>query len=249
MPTIYSANTSPIPILVYHQIEEAPPRGAAFRSLIVSPARFSRQMAFLNLLGYRGLSMSALQPYLTGMLTGKVVGITFDDGYLNNLAYALPVLKRYGFSSTCYAVSQQLGQTNVWDLANGIAQTPLMTALQLRQWVAGGQEVGAHTRHHVRLTQVHAAIAMTEITLCMSELQDLTDSPVRHFCYPYGDFTPEHVAMARAAGFETVTTTQRSRCLSGEELMQLPRVPVLRSTTLPTFWLKLATDYEDRRRL
>jgi hypothetical protein len=55
--------------------------------------------------------------------------------------------------------------------------------------------------------------------------------------------------MARAAGFETVTTTQRSRCLSGEELMQLPRVPVLRSTTLPTFWLKLATDYEDRRRL
>jgi len=30
--------------------------------------------------------------------------------------------------------------------------------------------------------------------------------------------------------------------------MQLPRVPVLRSTSLPLLWLKLATGYEDRRR-
>lgn len=248
MLTPCTANSRPIPILMYHQIEVAPPKGAAFRSLCVSPQAFARQMFFLRLLGYRGLSMPALMPYLTGEQSGKVVGITFDDGYLNNLIHALPVLKRHGFSSTCYAVSQQLGKSNAWDRDTGIAQTPLMNATQLRQWLAGGQDVGAHTRHHVRLTDIDASLSMEEISLCKSELERQVSSSVQHFCYPYGAYTDDHVAMARAAGFETVTTTQRSRCQEGEDMMQLPRVPVVRSTSLLSLWLKLATNYEDRRR-
>ena len=89
-----TSNQSPIPILTYHQIDIAPPKGAPFRSLYVSPAAFSRHMGLLKILGYQGLSLSALQPYLSGDRTGKVVGITLDDGYLNNLTHALPVLER-----------------------------------------------------------------------------------------------------------------------------------------------------------
>lgn len=242
-----SANTSPIPILVYHQIELAPAKGAAFRSLYVSPSAFARQMFLLQMLGYQGLSMSALLPYLRGEKQGKVVGITFDDGYLNNLTHALPVLQHHGFSSTCYAVSQRLGQTNVWDELQGIAQTPLMDAAQLRQWVAAGQEVGAHTRHHVNLQKCEPAICREEMALGRAELESVTGSAVAHFCYPYGRYAPEHVTMARQAGFATVTTTERGRVASGVDLRQLPRVPVLRATTLPVFWLKVATGYEDRR--
>ncbi|MDP3617389.1 MAG: polysaccharide deacetylase family protein, partial [Rhodoferax sp.] len=173
MPSLRTANSSPIPILTYHQIETSPAKGASFRSLYVSPGAFSRQMALLSRLGYRGLSLSALMPYLSGERSGKVVGISFDDGYLNNLTNALPVLLRHGFSSTCYAVSQQLGKTNAWDRALGVAQTPLMTAAQLRHWLAGGQEVGAHTRHHVRLTQANAATCVDEIAHSKTELEDL----------------------------------------------------------------------------
>ena len=247
MPGFRSVNLSPIPILMYHQVEVAPPKGSTFRSLYVSPDAFFRQMRFLSLLGYQGLSMSALMPYLNGEQVGKVFGITFDDGYLNNLTNALPVLLQYGFSSTCYAVSQQLGKTNEWDRDVGIAQAALMSASQLRQWRTGGQEVGAHTRHHVRLTQTDASTCQTEISLCKSELEDMTQSPVDHFCYPYGDYTADHVAMARRAGYTSVTTTQRSRCLVSQDMMQLPRVPVVRSTSLPLLWLKVATTYEDRR--
>ncbi len=248
MSSFSTFNVTPIPVLTYHQIEVAPPKGAPFRSLYVSPGSFARQMALLRMLGYRGLCMSELMPYLRGERSGKVLGITFDDGFLNNLTHALPVLMRNGFSSTCYAVSQQLGRSNEWDRSAGVAQTPLMNADQLRQWCAGGQEIGAHTRHHVNLTQASAAVSAQEISLCKTELEAITGAPVRHFCYPYGEFTPEHVAQVRAAGFESATTTQRSRCQSGEDLLQLPRVPVLRSTSLPLLWSKLATGYEDRRR-
>jgi peptidoglycan/xylan/chitin deacetylase (PgdA/CDA1 family) len=241
------ANTSPIAILVYHQIDHAPPKGAPFRSLCVAPQAFEWQMRMLSLLGYRGLSMSALLPYLRGEKTGKVIGITFDDGYLNNLTHALPVLRQHGFSSTCYAVSQRLGQTNVWDQGHGVAQTPLMNAAQLREWVDGGQEVGAHTRHHVHLPQLDAMASFEEMAAGKAELEDATGTDVMHFCYPYGEYTQDHVTMAQRVGFRTVTTTRRVRCESEQDLLQLPRVPVVRSTTLPVLWLKVASRYEDRR--
>jgi peptidoglycan/xylan/chitin deacetylase (PgdA/CDA1 family) len=248
MSTPCTANLKPIPILVYHQIAAAPPKGRPFRSLYVAPASFARQMALLKLLGYTGLSMSALQPYLRGEKTGKVVGITFDDGYLNNLVDALPVLRLNGFSSTCYAVSGLLGQTNVWDVPQGIAQTPLMNEAQIRQWVAGGQEIGSHTRLHVDLTATDLEAGRTEMALGKSELEAVIGQPVTHFCYPYGNYAPAHAATAAELGFATATTTQRSRCHAQTDMRQLPRVPVLRSTSLPVFWLKVATGYEDRRK-
>ena len=238
----------PIPILTYHQIAIAPARGAPFRGLYVAPDAFARQMAFLKFLGYRGLSMGRLLPYLRGDQSGKVVGITLDDGYLNNLTYALPVLQRHGFTATCYVVSRLLGQTNKWDKSFGVAQAALMDVSELRQWSAGGQEVGAHTRHHVHLTQANAESCQNEISLCKSELEGIVDTPVQHFCYPYGEFGPEHAAMVAQAGYLTATTTQRGRCQATENLLQLPRVPVVRSTSLPSLWLKVGTAYEDRKR-
>ena len=56
------------------------------------------------------------------------------------------------------------------------------------------------------------------------------------------------MAMVAELGLATATTTQRSRCHAQTSLLQLPRVPVLRSTSLPVFWMKIATGYEDRRK-
>lgn len=239
---------SPVPILTYHQVAEASPRGAAFRSLSVAPDDFQRQMAFLHGLGYHGLSMTALLPYLRGERKGKVFGITFDDGYLNNLTHALPVLQWYGFSSTCYVVSGLLGQTNSWDAAMGVSPSELMSASHLRQWVAGRQEVGAHTRNHVRLPALDAASCHVEIATCKQELEHITGTAVSQFCYPFGEFTPEHVEMVQQAGYLTATTTRRGRCQTGDGMWELPRVPVLRRTSRPLLWWKLVSQYEDRRR-
>ncbi len=233
--------------MMYHQIALAPDKGAPYRSLYVAPAAFARQMALLNMLGFKGLSMKDLQPYLTGEKSGKVVGITFDDGYLNNLTDALPVLEKYQFSSTCYVVSQLLGKTNVWDQSVGIAQTPLMTVDQVQQWIAGGQEIGAHTRNHVHLPECSDEQSREEIVLCKAELEAVCRQPVLSFCYPYGQFGESHISMVRQTGYQTSTTTQRGRTRAGQDLFTLPRIPIVRSTTLPIFLIKLLSSYEDRK--
>ena len=81
-----------IPILMYHSIESMP-KSTVMRSLHVLPRQFKFQMWMLKMLGYKGLSLKKLKPYLDGDKFGKVVGITFDDGYQNNLTkYFLHIL-------------------------------------------------------------------------------------------------------------------------------------------------------------
>lgn len=237
-----------IPILMYHQVDEPPPSGTPMRGLVVSPAAFARQMGLLRLLGYRGVSMRELEPWLAGQRTERVVGITFDDGYRNNLEHALPVLRANGFSATCYAVSQALGGYNDWDGAIGVPRKSLMQAADLRQWQAGGMDVGAHSRHHLDLTALDAATARDEIQGCKRELQDLLGCEVRHFCYPYGRFDASHREMVAQTGFVSATTVQRGRCMPGDDLLALPRVLVAQATHLPQFLAKIASGYEDRYR-
>ena len=217
------------------------------RSLHVRAADFARQMAWLKRLGYRGLSMSELMPYLRGEQRGRVVGITFDDGYRNNLELALPVLLDHGFTATCYVVSDLLGGTNAWDEPLGAQAVPLMTAHEIRQWAAAGMEIGSHTQHHVDLRQCSPEQAREEIIGSRLRLEDLLGCAVQQFCYPYGHYAPQHPVWVSEAGYAAATTTRRGRCHAGSAVFELPRVPVVRSTHLIQLAIKLWTAHEDRR--
>lgn len=235
-----------IPILMYHQIDVPPPRGTMLRGLIVAPHSFAWQMRMLKWLGYRGLSMRDLEPYLLGEKTGKVVGITFDDGYRNNLENALPILQQHGFTATCYSVSQQMGGTNAWDEGK-VAPKPLMSRDEWKLWIQGGMDVGSHTRHHAKLTELSSEEAREEITQSRVELEAALGCEVRHFCYPYGWFRAEHETMAKEAGYITATTTNRGRVQVGDKAYALKRIMVARATNPLQFFMKIATRYEDRR--
>jgi peptidoglycan/xylan/chitin deacetylase (PgdA/CDA1 family) len=237
-----------IPILMYHQIDVPPVSGTPLRGLIVSPAGFARQMKILSFLGYRGLSLSDLMPYLRGEKKGKVVGLTFDDGYLNNLTNAMPVMLREGFTATCYAVSAMLGGQNDWDAGKGVARKKLMSAQDWREWLKSGMEAGSHTRHHVDLTTLDPTGASQEIAGAKQELEDVFGVSVQHFCYPFGRYSERDRDLVQDAGYVTATTTHRGRVQTGTDRLLLPRAMVAQATQPWQFILKIATAYEDRRR-
>lgn len=235
-----------IPILMYHQIDAPPPRGTPLRGLVVAPSSFAWQMKMLRLMGYKGLSMRDLEPYLKGDKVGKVVGITFDDGYRNNVEYALPVLQQQGFTATCYGVSGLIGGTNSWDRGI-VAEKPLMSLQDWQRWRDAGMDVGSHTRTHAKLTELPADDARTQIADSKRELEQAIGCEVRHFCYPYGWHRAEHQQMAREAGYATATTTHRGRVQAGADPYTLRRIMVARATNPLQFFMKVSTAYEDRR--
>ena len=122
-------------ILMYHSVtphEEDPYR------VTVSPARFEQQMRWLHGRGFRGASVrEVLDARASGRGQG-LVGLTFDDGYADFAEYALPVLKRYGFSATLYVIAGRMGTDNVWDPQG--PRKPLLTAEQVRQVADAGIE-------------------------------------------------------------------------------------------------------------
>lgn len=242
------AKLGPIPILMYHNISTAPPEVRVARALYVSPRNFDRQMSLLRVLGYRGVSMSEALLHILGGTFERLAVITLDDGYVDNLKFALPALIRHGFSATCYAVSGHVGDYNHWDAERLGVRKPLMSMQQLRTWLAAGMEVGAHSRTHPRLTQCDGTTLREEIDGGRRELEDGLGVAITQFCYPYGDHDDRVVAAVREARFQAATTTIRGRAWLGGDMWRLPRIPIARHHTRLQVAAKLLTGYEDRRR-
>jgi peptidoglycan/xylan/chitin deacetylase (PgdA/CDA1 family) len=235
-----------IPILMYHSIELMP-KSTTMRSLHVTPRRFKFQMWLLKILGYQGLSMKMLKPYLDGEKHGKVVGITFDDGYKNNLLNAAPILKKFGFSATCYIVSNNIGKSNIWDLEKKITQRPLMTKNEIFEWINLGMDIGAHSMTHIDLTSISNSDTLKEVRSCKLDLEEMFQLRISDFCYPYGKFNDSVHSIVKSAGYQSATTMIRGRANSGSEKLLLPRIPVNYRTLPYLFILKILTKYEDRR--
>lgn len=227
-----------LPILLYHQIGQLPRRKMSGRSLIVDPKSFYNQMKWLKMLGYQGISMREGMPYIRGEKAGKVVIITFDDGFENVLENAAPALDEFGFTSTNYCVANQTGGSNEWDQKSGAPFVPCMSKEQIRQWAALGHEVGAHTLDHARLSQCTDDEARRQITDCKAMLEDIVGMPVISFAYPYGDNNETHRQIAQEAGYESATTTIRRRANEHDDPFGIPRIYVRRNDFLPLFLFK-----------
>lgn len=238
-----------IPILMYHQIAAMPTSGAPLRGLCVAPEKFRTQMRWLKRFGYQGLSMRELEPYLRGEKRGRVVGITFDDGYTNVLEHALPTLQECSFSSTTYFVAGHASGHNHWDASKGAARAELMSISQIEQWRDAGQEIGSHTMDHVHLTQLSLDQAEHQIKESKRVLEALYQVPVTAFCYPYGDCNEDIFALTHKAGYTNATTIERGLALPTDDLYRLPRVTVAGSIDLFSFFMKVLTKKEHRHRL
>ena len=241
--------THPLPNLMYHHVAVPAARGTRFRGLTVHPSSFRRQMTWMKRLGYRGLSMRDLAPYLAGERMGKVFGITFDDGFRNVFENALPVLSGLGFTSTNYFVANQFDGGNIWDQAENVPFAPLMSVAQARAWASAGQEVGSHTLDHVHLPEISVDEARRQIGLSREILEQEIGTSVTAFCYPYGDFKSEHGLLAKEAGYANATTTNRGLANTTDDPFFLPRVGIWRTTHLLRFFQKCLTRHEDRRRV
>lgn len=220
-----------VPILLYHQIATPPARKTPFRSMLVSRESFRRQMGWLKRLGYQGLSLRECMPYISGQKTGKVVAITFDDGFTNVYQNAMPVLDEFGFTATNFFVSNQIGGSNEWDQPLGVLPASCMDIDQVKQWLSAGHEVGAHTMDHVHLSQLSEQQAFEQLSLCKETLQAITGDVVDSFAYPYGDHNDKVRELVRQAGYTAAGGTERRRATSQDDLMNLPRLTIRRDDT------------------
>jgi peptidoglycan/xylan/chitin deacetylase (PgdA/CDA1 family) len=217
-------------ILMYHSV--APHEQDPYQ-VTVRPERFERQMRWLHRRGLRGASVrEVLDARAIGRGQG-LVGLTFDDGYADFATYALPVLRRYGFTATAYVIAGRLGGDNEWD-AEG-PRKPLMTAELVRQVADAGIEIGSHGLRHVSLPKAPEGALAAEIDGSRRALQDVSGQDVSGFCYPYGHVDAAIVAGVRSAGYDYACAIWPSEHTGRHAL---PRTFVGESDSAPRLWAK-----------
>ena len=191
------------PILTYHKLGPRP-RRTRIKGLYLSQRLFAGQLHELREAGFA----SGRLDHCAGPLCDRRVVITFDDGYVNVLRHGLEPLAATGFKAIQFLVANLLGRNNEWDIPLGEAPEPMMDAAQVRDWITAGHDIGSHTLTHPWLTRLSVSAAREEITASRKKLEDLFGRPVRHFCYPYGDWNETVRDLVAVAGYQTACTTQ-----------------------------------------
>ena len=99
-------------VLCYHRILPASEKEAYFcPDLVVTPEAFRAQCKTLAA-HYRVLPLAeALSALRSGTQDKPLVALTFDDGYVDNLMYAAPILSEFGQRATFFVVSDLMGTT------------------------------------------------------------------------------------------------------------------------------------------
>lgn len=105
-------------IMLYHRVTTqlmTPSEYHANIGLFVHVDQFEEQIKYVRD-HYRVLDIgTATERLAAGTLEPDTVVVTFDDGYLDNLTYALPVLEKYGVPATIYVTTGYLeGSAKLW---------------------------------------------------------------------------------------------------------------------------------------
>ncbi len=160
----------------------------------ITPELFRRQLELVQRHGWRFVSLA---DYTAALLAGtahkhRLASITFDDGWLDNWEFAVPVLAELKLPATIFVVSSEMAD---------VSADRRMSGVQLRQLADYGVAVGAHSRTHPRLTSLNASDLQAEVQGSRRELQDVTGTDVPFFAYPGGRFNRAVVDAVQAAGY------------------------------------------------
>lgn len=131
-------------VLLYHRVAE--PASDPFL-LCVSPQRFAEHMQALHA-GFKVLSTADLfQALEQQRIPHRAVVVTFDDGYVDNLCEAVPILQRFQIPATIFVTTGALdvGMTFWWDeLDRLVLQAPALPRTlvveiggRIHQWELG----------------------------------------------------------------------------------------------------------------
>jgi peptidoglycan/xylan/chitin deacetylase (PgdA/CDA1 family) len=240
-----------VPILMYHHVSATVP--GAFRKYTVAPDALDRQLRWLRARGMAVVDMDVIEAALAGgpPLAPRPVVVTFDDGFAEAVATALPILERHRVRATFYVVSDGIGGRSDWLRRERGIDLPLVDAAGIRRLVDAGMAVESHTRTHPHLPTLEAEALADELAGSREAIERVTGRPVRHLAYPHGEATERVRRAAGAAGYRTATTTEQRLASIGasdaaEDRLALPRVIVDGRDRVLDFALRLRVAEDGR---
>jgi peptidoglycan/xylan/chitin deacetylase (PgdA/CDA1 family) len=215
----------PLVLLVYHRIadDEATP-------WTISNRKFCREIRWLES-RFELISLKEAQERIRINLNVRpCVSITFDDGYADNCAKAIPLLLEKRIPCTYFVSLRNVleGEPFLHDLSHGKNFLP-NNLEQLRCMAREGIEIGAHSYSHVDLGKATDEQLYSEVVVAGIRLQRALGYPVTRFAFPFGEYdnlNPTAFLLAKQAGYEAACSAYGGYNFPGGDAFHLQRIPV-----------------------
>jgi len=216
--------TEPVRILFYHRVADDHPN-----AWTMGTRRFTSQIRWLRT-RFDLVSLAEAQSRIAAGRNGiPTACITFDDGYADNMHFAVPLLLRHQIPFTYFVSTNHVlrGEAFPHDVATGCPLSP-NTAADLKRLADAGVEIGGHTRGHVDLAAFSNQQQLDdEIAGCKRELEELIKRPMSYFAFPYGKHANMSSAAFRAAsmaGYDGVCSAYGGYNFPGDDDFHLRRI-------------------------
>ncbi len=239
-----------VPILMYHLIDQIPPRSIEPSTygwkleigLTTLPSQFDAQMAYLASIQANAISLQHLaDALLYGLqLPPHPFVITFDDGRLSPWTNAVPLLRQDGFTAVFFPCTGLIGRK--------VGPQTYMTAAEIQNLAATGFSIEDHTINDDTDFFSAGPGTLNRLTnRTKAVLENLTGDPVQFLAYtgvwPWPlstqGATQEASMFATLASYGYIAGVQDLRVDSDSDvstaLWQLPRVRSGLATTLSFF--------------
>src|SRR3989304_112621 len=213
----------PVSVLFYHRVADSCPNGWTMPT-----CTFAKQIRWLQE-RFDVVSLAEAQRRIeSGHNTRPTVSITFDDGYAENLQFAVPLLLREQLPFTYFVSTNHVFGSRPFphDVAAGVPLAPNSVS-QLREMAAAGVEIGAHNRNHVHLGVVSADGMQEEIVGAKHDLEQALEREVRYFAFPYvqpSDLSTAAFQIAYNAGYRGVASAYGGYNFPGDDPFHLRRI-------------------------
>jgi peptidoglycan/xylan/chitin deacetylase (PgdA/CDA1 family) len=213
--------------LCYHSIAAA---GPPFLS--VDPGLFERQLGTLRRRGYRSGDLETLDRLGAGHRPrDRYVFLTFDDGYLDNHATALPLMRAYGYTGFLFVLPGRVDSGDALDWpevrAEAAEHPHLMRSLSwplVEQMAEAGWEIGSHTLSHPHLPRIDDDALAQELLDSRRRIAERLGRCVT-LAYPFGEWDERVARAAHAAGYRFAFTLPfGAQGRAGP--LSIPRVPI-----------------------
>ena len=195
--------------IMYHRVVErldAPDP----HQLSITSEQLDAQLAYLKNRGYKSVHPLTAIENAKRPTGEKQVVLTFDDGYVDFMTHALPVLQKHGYAAMAMIVSGQISGRNAWDEGRA-EQLTLMGPAEIKEARATGIWIGSHSKTHPHMGRLDHVSLISEAADSRKTLEDLLGEPVPIFCFPYGSQSTLAVNTVQEAGYEAAYGIEQHR--------------------------------------
>jgi len=192
-----------VPILVYHHIypdgySELTRTSDNKATGVISESDFIQQMDHIKSRGWQAVSTTRLVDWIDGLddIPRKSFVIHFDNGWLDAWTTAKPIMEKFGFTATCFVISEgteaatEGKSATVYTSTEGAVQKPFITWNHAEAMLDLGWEIGAHSAVHPKFADLHASEGDRGVIREVERSNDVFNRRLGfvppHFAYPSG---------------------------------------------------------------